>query len=277
MKEKRKGDIPVAQQPSHAKRLLHHMLSIDHMDGHIQTETFVVPCPHLPAAFSGARIAVVADMHLPDAVVSLPAMLRRIALLRPDAIFMAGDLTNSYTAFDEQGLYRLARGLSSIAPCFAIPGNHELRLDREPLYREILTLCGVQYMSDSYASWHKDGATLRLFGMALRRPAPLPVRGQPAIVLAHKPEHFPYYRKARWNLVVCGHAHGGQVRVGSHALYAPGQGFLPRYTGGMYRADNTVMVVSRGLGNSSLPWRIGNHPHIPLIVLQPAETSKSKA
>lgn len=266
----------MAQQPNRAKRILHHMLSIDHMDSHIQSEIFAVSCPRLPAAFAGARIAVVADIHLPDAVVSLPTMLRRIALLRPDAIFMVGDLTNSYTDFDEQGLYRLARGLSSIAPCFAIPGNHELRLDREPLYREILTLCGVQYMSDSYAAWHKDGATLRLFGMARRRPAPLAVQDQPSVVLAHKPEYFPYYRKARWNLVVCGHAHGGQVRVAGHSLYAPGQGFLPRYTGGIYQANNTVMVVSRGLGNSSLPWRIGNHPHIPLIILHPAEGSKNK-
>ena len=95
----------------------------------------------------------------------------------------------------------------------------------------------------------------------------LAVSGQPAIALAHKPEHLPYYRRARWDIVVCGHAHGGQVRMGQRALYAPGQGFLPRFTGGVYTSGDTRMAVSRGLGNSSLPWRMGNHPHLPILLV----------
>ncbi|MBQ8684513.1 MAG: metallophosphoesterase family protein [Clostridia bacterium] len=257
----------MAQMPSRTKRLIHSLMAFDRPYSTLQTEPVVIPCAGLPDAFHLARIAVVADLHLPDALLSLPRLLRCVAMQKPDAIFLPGDLTNSYAAFDEAGLRRLAKGLAAIAPCFAIPGNHELRLDREPLYREILTACGVHYMSDSYADWHKDGATLRLYGMARHRPAPLAVSGQPAIALAHKPEHFPYYRHARWNVVVCGHAHGGQVRMAGRSLYAPGQGFLPKYTAGIYTEGTTTMIVSRGLGNSSLPWRMGNQPHLPVIVL----------
>ena len=260
----------MAQEPSRVKRLIHSLMTFDQPSRTVQTETMVIPCPELPAAFHLARIAVVADLHLPDGLISIPRLCRCVALQKPDAIFLPGDLTNSYAAFDADGLRRLATGLAAIAPCFAIPGNHELRLDREPLYRDILTACGVQYLHDSYADWHKDGATLRLYGMARRLPTPLAVSHQPAIALAHKPEHLPYYRRARWDVVVCGHAHGGQVRVGHRSLYAPGQGFLPRYTGGLYPTKETVMAVSRGLGNSSLPWRVGNRPHLPLLILTKA-------
>lgn len=260
-------------QPSSKKRILHHLMSLDRLDHTIQVEPVTVTCANLPAPFDGARIAVVADLHLPDALLPPAALLRILSRVQPDAIFLLGDLTNSYTYFDEEILRHLARGLVAIAPCYAIPGNHEWRLGREPRYHAVLTAAGVHYLCDSYADWHRGGHTLLLYGMGRRRPAPLTVKEQPAIVLAHKPNYFPYFRQARWNVVFCGHAHGGQVRFGGRALYAPGQGFLPRYTGGIYTAGGTTMIVSRGLGNSSIPWRMGNDPHLPIITLTRKETT----
>ena len=255
------------RQPKAVKRLLHHLMTLDRTDQVVQVEHISIECTDLPAAFCGARIAVVADVHFPDALLSVPKLVRCVKAQHPDAIFLPGDLTNSYTFFDEKRLTMLAKALTAIAPSFAIPGNHELRLDREERYAAILKESGVHYMCDSYADWKKDGATLRLFGMGYRRPAPLTVNDQPAIVIAHKPDRFTYYIRARWNVVVCGHAHGGQMRLGDRSLYAPGQGFLPNYTAGVYTADDTTMVVSRGLGNSSIPWRIKNAPHLPILIL----------
>ena len=90
-------------------------------------------------------------------------------------------------------------------------------------------------------------------------------------MLAHKPQYMDYYVCARWNLVVAGHAHGGQVRVAGRGVYSPGQGLLPAYTGGVYRQGDTTMVVSRGLGNSSIPVRVHNAAHLPLLLLLPAD------
>lgn len=255
------------KKPSRFKTAIHQLMALDTHYSQIETDLLPLPCPNLPTAFRLARIAVVADVHMPDSLTSITRIARCVALQRPDAIFLPGDLTNSYTYFDEQGLRRLLQALTPIAPCFAVPGNHELRLEREPLYRKILTSCGVHYMHDSYADWHKDGQTLRLYGMARKRPAPLKVTGQPSLVLAHRPEYLPYYEKARWDGVICGHAHGGHVRVGNLGLYAPGQGFLPKYVGGLYTSGDTTMAVSRGLGNSSLPRRLGNRPHLPVVIL----------
>lgn len=266
------GDC-VEIQPKRSKKLLHTAMAVQIPWGAPQVEPIPVFLPRLPAAFCSARVAVVADVHLPDNAVRLTRLVNCVALQRPDAIFLPGDLTNSYTNFDASGLRRLAKALTAIAPCFAIPGNHELRLGREPLYGQILAECGMHYLCDSYAEWEKDGAALRLFGMGHRCPRPLAVSGQPAIALAHKPDYFSYYQKARWNLVVCGHAHGGQIRVRGRGLYAPGQGALPTYTDGVYREGGTTMVVSRGLGDSSIPLRIANPPHMPLLLLMPAETA----
>lgn len=254
-------------RPSRFKRMLHGLLALDGKGHSIQVEPVPLTCAGLPAAFHLARIAVVADLHLPDGLMSIERLARCIALQKPDAIFMAGDMTNSYADFDAEGLRELAAALTAIAPCFAVPGNHEWRLEREPLYRRILTENGVQYLCDSYADWHKDGGTLRLYGVGRQRPAPLEVEGQPAIAIAHRPEWMPHYKEAGWDIVVCGHAHGGHARVGKVSLYAPHQGFLPKYTHGVYTEGDTRMVVSRGLGNSSLPWRVNNPPHLPLLIL----------
>ena len=71
------------------------------------------------------------------------------------------------------------------------------------------------------------------------------------------------------DLVLAGHAHGGQWRLpGVGGLFAPGQGPLPKYTAGMYRLGNTVMCVSRGLGNSSFPLRIENKPELVTVTLR---------
>ncbi len=255
-------------EPMRSKRLLHHLMALDRTDQTVQVEEIPIACHCLPAAFCGARIAVVADVHFPDALMSIPTLVDCVDAQKPDAIFLPGDLTNSYTYFDDIRLAKLAKALSAIAPCYAVAGNHEMRLAREARYGAILERNGVNYLSDSYADWTLDGDTIRLYGSAHKRPAPLAVDEQPSIVIVHKPDRFTYYCRARWNLVVCGHAHGGQMRLGEHSLYAPGQGFFPTYTDGVYAAEDTVMVVSRGLGNSSIPWRVSNRPHLPVLILQ---------
>lgn len=75
-----------------------------------------------------------------------------------------------------------------------------------------------------------------------------------------------------------GHAHGGQVRLPGigglfapgQGLFAPGQGLFPRYDGGLYRRGQARMVVSRGLGNSLFPLRVGNRPEVVVATLHPA-------
>ena len=91
------------------------------------------------------------------------------------------------------------------------------------------------------------------------------------LVLSHRPELFELYSNTKADLVLSGHAHGGQIQVGSRALYAPEQGLFPKYTAGLYEKNNTKMFVSRGLGDTILIPRINNPHELNVIYLIPAE------
>ena len=77
------------------------------------------------------------------------------------------------------------------------------------------------------------------------------------------------YVKENIDLAFTGHAHGGQIIIPflRQGIFAPNQGFFPKYTEGMHEKDGTVMVVSRGLGNSSFPFRIFNRPELIEVTL----------
>ena len=89
------------------------------------------------------------------------------------------------------------------------------------------------------------------------------------ILLSHRPELFDVYAESGLDLVLSGHAHGGQFRLPFiGGLVAPNQGFFPKYDAGVYTEENTHMIVSRGIGNSILPFRFNNRPEVVLINLQ---------
>lgn len=90
------------------------------------------------------------------------------------------------------------------------------------------------------------------------------------ILLAHRPEFFASYARDGIDLVLAGHAHGGQWRVPVlGGLYAPSQGLFPKYASGVHTEGTTTMVVSRGLGNSGFPLRLNNRPEVVVVTLRP--------
>ena len=90
-----------------------------------------------------------------------------------------------------------------------------------------------------------------------------------SILLAHRPEFAPDYAAAGFDLALCGHAHGGQIRLPVlGGLYAPGQGVLPHYDSGLYDVDGMTLAVSRGLGNSVFPFRVNNRPELVLLTVR---------
>lgn len=94
--------------------------------------------------------------------------------------------------------------------------------------------------------------------------------GMLQILLAHEPQYIENYSKYGVDLVLTGHAHGGQFRlpfVGG-GLVAPDQGFFPKYTEGVHLMDETTMIISRGLGNSIIPVRLFNLPEIVCVELR---------
>ncbi len=233
-----------------------------------EVEYIDVKLKDLPLVFDGYRIAVVADLHLPDCYSSPKQVLDALCAEKTDCILLAGDLTNRYHNGDQDEMRAFLQQLTTIAPCIAVAGNHERIPERLALYRSLLDSAAIPLLCDQYTTLehHKQG--ISLYGVhEYKRPLPTDVPS-PAILLTHYPHHAARHANSGFALAVCGHAHGGQVRFKNRGLYAPGQGFFAKYISGLYRLDNMQMVVSRGLGDSSLPIRLHNPPHLPIITLK---------
>ncbi len=234
----------------------------------IETENISVKVKDLPQELCGCRIAVVADLHLPDNIADTDDLLSLLTDEKPDCILLAGDLTNRYNKIYPAETAAFLQHLAAIAPVYAIAGNHETAAGRLPVYRTILEQAGICFLEDAIAHLNYKGESLYIYGVCDRE-KPLPQEMPfPAILLVHYPECAVKAATRGCICAVCGHAHGGQVRFGKRGLFSPGQGFFPRYISGLYATGDMPVLVSRGLGDSSLPIRIYNRPHLPIITLK---------
>ena len=216
-----------------------------------------------------------------------------------------GGRSNTYYLFggQDESAYKLVQGVTlagvlldevalmpqsfveqavKIAPCYYVTGYLEGYIPTETYaeLEEALLSLEVTVLHGETVTLEKDGEILILAGMDSPDfdahavpPAELCGDGF-TVLLAHHPEFMADYLTAGADVVFAGHAHGGQFRLPLiGGLYAPGQGLFPAYDDGLYTetdADGhtTHMVVSRGLGNSSFPLRLGNRPEVVLAVLK---------
>lgn len=254
-----------------------------------------IVCYELPVKGAGAaiRIALVADLHSCAYGEGQQTLLKAIDGQAPDLILLGGDIFDDGLPNDNAA--EALRALGSRYPCYYVTGNHEYwrgeagfaeqmamlaecgitRLRGERVTLEIngtkIDVCGVD---DPYA-WAEQGRPEENADNSYReqaaRLAGLPKEGRYTILLAHRPELFDFYSQFDFDLVLAGHAHGGQWRVPVilNGVYAPNQGLFPAYAGGKYEKNGTVMIVSRGLAREStrVP-RFYNRPELVMIELR---------
>jgi hypothetical protein len=240
---------------------------------------YVFRSPKVKGALEGFRITQISDLHNKVFGKDNCRLLALTEAQLPDLLVVTGDLTDSYHTDLDKALDAAER-LAKLAPCYYVTGNHEHRMSREKqdsFYRALEDR-GLLLLRNEAVTLGLGGG-FRLLGVDCNAARTDVLRGLMAdrpseelnILLAHKPHYAGYYEEAGVDLVLTGHAHGGQWRFpGLGAIYAPGQGLLPKYTAGMYRLGNTVMCVSRGLGNSSFPLRIENKPELVTVTLRSA-------
>lgn len=240
---------------------------------------------NIPQEFDGYRIVQISDLHNKEFGQNNAWLLRLISKQDPDMIVITGDLIDSNHP-DFSATLNFAKEAGSYAPVFFISGNHESYIDQTDYqsYLSDLKTCGVTILDDRAQTIKYGNSVINLIGLAdpemqdsLLSNGKSPrnevikqfVRTDTVnIVLSHRPELFEYYADVGFNLVLSGHAHGGQFRfpmIGG--VYAPNQGFFPKYTKGIYRLADTEMVVSRGLGNSNFPLRLFNFPEVVVVDL----------
>ena len=195
-------------------------------------------------------------------------LIKKVAEQNPDFIAITGDIIHLYTPKNITVAIETVSALKEIAPVLYIAGNHEMRNKGYRNLRKNLIEAGAVVLDDR--AEEVCGITVAgLNGASLRNDKIQKVTPQisPKILLAHEPQFFEKYADAGYDLVLCGHAHGGQWRIPftKKGLYAPGQGIFPKYTSGVHERGKTAMVISRGLGNSEFPLRLFNRPEIVVI------------
>lgn len=243
---------------------------------------------NLPTNFNDYRIVLLSDIHSKNFGIGQKALLSRVKKTHPNLILIAGDWVDAkhgqFSNCTEQ-----AKLLSKIAPVWAIYGNHELRKIRKTgqdnMHR---ALCdsGVHFLHTSGTRIERENSYINLIGIEddtkphtrkkkrtqnitnmLSRVMHGTLPDEFTILMAHHPEFIDIYSNEPIDLVVSGHAHGGQVRIPFvGGLIAPNQGLFPRYTSGKHKKNNTQMIISRGLGGFK-PIRIFNQPEVVVISL----------
>ena len=231
----------------------------------------------LPEAFSGLRIAQVSDLHNAEFGEENEALLSLLEAEEPDLIVLTGDLVDSYRT-DTALAADFAAACAGIAPTYYVTGNHEARIHGFDALQTALEACGVTVLRDETAALEWEGAVIGLIGaddpgfhdgrLATAVISAAVEEFDFTVLLAHRPELFEGYASLGVDVVLSGHAHGGQFRlplVGG--LIAPGQGLFPAYDAGIYTQGGCRMVVSRGLGNSIIPLRFNNRPELVIVTL----------
>ena len=239
----------------------------------------------LPESFDGYKIVQVSDLHNEEFGKDNRRLINKIKKCEPDIIVITGDLIDCDRTDIDLAVDFVSEALK-IAPCYFVGGNHEGRINaEESLYKELASL-GVTILDDTSTEITKDGEKITLYGVhdpeslkgetygygeigiLEKRLGELEVSKGYSLLLSHRPEGFDFYCEMGFDLVLTGHVHGGQVRIPFiGGLYGPGQGLFPEYDSGLYQKESTFMIVSRGLGNSSIPIRINNTPEIIEITL----------
>lgn len=226
------------------------------------------------------RLAVVSDYHSCAYGDGQRTLLDAVAAQKPDAMLMTGDIVDD--EMPEENAWTAVAGLAESYPCFYVTGNHEWWIaDTERVLRRMEAL-GVTVLQGESASLEVHGQSIAICGIddpdsgnsdaQLAEVGEIVTENAFTVLLAHRPERIVSYLAHPFDLVLSGHAHGGQWRIPGllNGLYAPHQGLFPVYAGGLYNFDGATFIVSRGLAREStrVP-RIFNRPELVIVDIVP--------
>lgn len=239
----------------------------------------------IPASFDGYKILQISDLHNHEFGHNQSRLVEKIKKISPHIVVVTGDLIDSNHCNIEVAI-ELIKQISKMSTIYYVSGNHEAwsgkyddlkgRLNNEGVIilddastkiiigQEQINIIGVSDPAFSPSNY-LDGTNITALSKCLTDHVS---DGELDILLSHRPELMNIYKESNVDIVFSGHAHGGQFRlpwVGG--LVAPDQGLFPEYDAGRYEENNTTMLVSRGLGNSIIPFRVFNRPELVVLTL----------
>lgn len=244
---------------------------------HLELTRCTVTNHKLSQSFSGFKIVQLSDFHGAELVTDIVETVRE---QKPDIIVLTGDFITDEG--DLPAVEQLVSQLSDICEVYFISGNHDFASGRIAELSDILSSCGVKYLKNEYVTIQRGGESIVLAGVEdpnswadLEPPDAFlkKVRAEHPddyiVLLGHRNYWMEKYPDLPVELILCGHAHGGIVRIpGVGGLLSTDRTLFPDYEAGMYDNGNYTMIVSRGLGNSISVPRLMNRPEILSIELK---------
>jgi len=227
-------------------------------------------------------IVLLTDLHSGEFGKNQQKLIEKIDAQKPGLVLMSGDIADDI-APDAQ-LLPLLEHLSGRYPCYYVTGNHEFWSGRVDAQKALFRRYGITVLAGSCAQVTVNGQTLSIggvddpesgeaeFSAQLAQAAAAVRPEQYAVLLAHRPERLDAYAAAGFDLVLSGHAHGGQWRIPfllPQGVFAPNQGLFPKHTTGIREKDGTKLLVSRGLAQkTTIVPRIFNPPELVVVRLE---------
>lgn len=231
---------------------------------------------------SDVRIAIVSDLHGALYGAGQSEIVDTLETAKPHAVLLLGDLFDQHG--NNENTVTLLHALAGRFKCYFILGNHEYKSGETVSIRAAIEAAGIPILDGASAVIRSDETEVRLYGIDDGRGGKAKQLQQIAdaaaqrsddefsILAIHVPNGVESYLHYGFDLMLAGHTHGGQIVVPGvlNGLYAPGQGFFPKYGGGRYDFGNQTLIISRGLARKPfwLP-RICNPPELTLVTLKP--------
>ena len=256
-------------------------------DSRLKTVYYTVESDKISAPI---RIALLTDLHSCRYGENQKKLVEAVQKQNPDIVLLGGDIFDDKMPYDNAEL--TVRQLAEQYPCYFVTGNHEYwGYDVETIL-DIVKDCGVTILAGECDTITINGQSISICGVDDPDAEIYLVEGVPverqleradeaakaaekavgeeiiSVLLSHRPELFETYQTYDFDLVLSGHAHGGQWRIPGiiNGLYAPHQGLFPEYAGGRYDYAGGTMIVSRGLARESTPIpRIFNRPEVVIV------------
>ena len=245
----------------------------------LEISRYEVKSQKLPESFDGFKIVQLSDLHGAEFGEDGMGLVEKVKELEPDIIALSGDFVTDEG--DLAAVEKLAARLVKLCPVYFVSGNHEFGSGLAVKVRNILERAGVKYLSNEYLTINRGEDEILLGGVEdplayadMLSPDELAQKMNDAapdafkILLGHRNYWMTEYPELPVDLIFCGHAHGGLIRIpGVGGLIGTDRRLFPDFDAGQFNNGRYTLIVSRGLGNSVPIPRVFNRPEIVCVEL----------
>lgn len=231
------------------------------------------------------RMVLITDLHSTLYGENQSELIDAIDEIKPDVLLLGGDIYDDVRNNENSRI--MIKDMVNKYPCYYVSGNHEYWSYKISEMKDEIRSLGVTVFEGEGENIRVNNQSILLCGVddpdcgraeygeerdwykELYNCNAMVNESHYSILLSHRPERADDYKNTSFDLVLSGHAHGGQFRIPFvlNGLYAPHQGFFPKYAGGEYDLGENKMIVSRGLMITYIP-RIFNPPEIVVVDIE---------